>query len=223
MAQAGAFRQAAPEPQVSEFEKLLASIKANPESDPGAVNTIEQLLRVYGAEQEKNLTAKQQEQLRQQTAAVVEQTALNTIYLSMEDELKNHPGVAEYKDEIVGRVCKQFNTNPAYKEAKDKYNQGIIDPVVLRSICKEETEKFLNIRGGGVSARGPSGGARQDTTVAPGEDATGDIDAQIKSLSGKQEEMFNAMLTLQQKSGRHKDSKEAKAEALRLTRTMKKQ
>ena len=219
MAQAGAFaRPQIQEPTVDPFEKLLADLKANPESDAGTISSIEAMIRAAMTSQESKITAKQAEVMRAQTAEVVKQTALNTIYLAMDDEMKNHPGVMEYKEDIVNRVCTKFSTDPAYKDAFTKYQNGIIDPVVLRSLCQSETEKFLNIRVGGVSTRGPAGGARQETTQADGDGAFGDVDAQIKQLVGADAEIFNSMLTLQQKSGHNRHSKEAKAEALRLTR-----
>ena len=216
---------------VSEFQKKLEEIEANPESDKATVQTLKSLFSTFQTDLVNKLTTDQSKQMAKTLKDQRDTTARTLIDEAVRNAAPEGSVALGYVEEIRAKIIRTFNETQGDKDidaARRKYEQGEIDTSLLKRLAKEEVGKFGATPPQSRSSAGMSAKDKTSETQAAISSEAGDAADNIdpdKDLSANERQVWESRMrmyqTMQPNGHRTKEARQSAWKAVQNMRNKK--
>jgi len=209
---------------------LIAQVQTQPNTKQKSAleQKLDQLLAKEGADSERiaevleileaaksDMNQRQNQDMHQLLKSERDARCIQAIQQAIQGYAASDEDIADTSELIEKRVVEDFNNQPEFAAAREKYSRGLIDFKVINDLVKRHVDRRAKIRGTDKQAGGVAGGAKTSASPPP---ASGDGGtAKKEDLVGPQRDLYDSHYSMLVRANvKAEDAhKEAMAAALR--------
>lgn len=212
-------------PRSSKLQETFARFEKDENNDQATLNGIKELLTAHGEDIRSEMNETQKQELYRALQDQQYNSTVRLIEMQVGDYIADDEMLVEYKGLLKDKVINEFNNNPKYETARQRYGKGDVDIDLLKKISIEEINKFNKARGVDKKVKGPTGMKNSDDGLADTAEAAERSDSgeilNPKEFDSKERDLYNARLGTCQRLGMKRDSDDAKKSASMAVRKLR--